>query len=174
MAITKAERAELRSLIKQRFKVLRGEVEPRRLELLADLQARVKARFAAFDKAWDDAQGLIDEVVRKANREANDIIRSVYPDAPTDSDYAVVQAQRIGRPDTGRRQMLVEGQALIEAQVKTALAKLARQEVDLLTRLAVGALESEEARAFLGEIPHVSALVPASRLLELEQGLEGL
>jgi hypothetical protein len=40
-----------------------------------------------------------------------------------------------------------------------------------LTRLVADALESAEARAFLAEIPTVSALVPADRLLELEQAL---
>jgi ElaB/YqjD/DUF883 family membrane-anchored ribosome-binding protein len=171
VTISKGERVELRSLIKQRFKVLRGEVDARAVELDSELRERVKQRFAEFDKQWDDATYLIDEAAREANRKANDIIRSVYPDAPTDRDYKVIEARHVGRPDTGKHQMLADGSKRINAQVTAARQQLARQEVDLLTRLAVEALESDEARAFLGEIPSVSALVPADRLLELEQSL---
>jgi hypothetical protein len=171
MSMNKGERQQLGVLLRRRFKVLRGEVETRGVELHAELRERVKQRFAQFDKDWNDAQILIDEAVREANRKANDIIRAVYPDAPTDSDYAVVMARPIGRPETGRQEMLREGQKRIEAQVKTAMQRLEVQEADLLERLTLGALESDEAKAFFGEIPKVSELVPAERLLALEQSL---
>jgi hypothetical protein len=45
-----------------------------------------------------------------------------------------------------------------------------RQEADLLRTLAVEALESEEARAFLKMIPSVAELVPSTRLNELIEG----
>lgn len=45
--ITKAERGELRTLIRQRFKVLRSDVEARRAELVAELERRIAAKFAA-------------------------------------------------------------------------------------------------------------------------------
>lgn len=41
----------------------------------------------------------------------------------------------------------------------------------MLRTLAVGAIESEEARAFLAAIPSVSELVPAARLAELEASM---
>jgi len=85
--------------------------------------------------------------------------------------FLIHRASTAIRPTQERTQLRREGEARIVAQIKGALLQLDRQEADLLTRLVAGALESEEARAFLGEIPTVSALVPADRLLELEQSL---
>lgn len=169
MAITKSERAELRSLIRQQFKVLRADVAARQAELVAELEARIAAKYADHDKAWTDAMFLIKEAVNEANRKANDILRDVMPDRYTDvsKEYEVVQARQIAKPTQERTELRRHGTARIEAQVKAALLQLDRQETNLLARLVTGALESDEARAFLGEIPTVSALVPADRLLEL-------
>lgn len=171
--ITKAERAELRSLVRQRFKLLRAEVVQRQAELEAELETRIGERFADEDKAWADAAWQIEEAVREANRKANDVMRGLVPDWPTAHDKNVVGVyrQEIGQPKHDRTQLRYEGQKRIAAQVKAANLKLDQQEADLLTRLALGALESEAARQFLGEIPTVSTLVPAVRLLELEQSL---
>lgn len=174
MTITKGERAELRSLIRQRFKVLRADVEARRAELVAELESRIAAKYAEDDKAWADAMFLIDEAVREANRKANDLLRGVAPEDYMDvsKEYTIVQARSISKPTKERNALHRQGNARIDAQVKAAYLQLDRQEADLLTRLVAGALESDEARAFLGEIPTVSALVPADRLLELEQALQ--
>lgn len=48
----------------------------------------------------------------------------------------------------------------------------ARQEADLLRSLAVDALESDEARSFLGRIPTVGELVPSVRLAELASAID--
>jgi hypothetical protein len=172
--ITKAERAELRSLIRQRFKVLRAEVEARRAELEAELESHIAARYAGEDKAWSDAMYLIDEAVREANRKANDLLRGLgLEEYPADREYSIVRAAMVAQPLRKRSEWRRQGDARIAAQVKGAYLRLDREEADLLTRLVQGALESEEARAFLGEIPTVSALVPAVRLAELEQSLNG-
>lgn len=178
--ITKAERAELRSLIRQRFKVLRADVEQRQYELIAELEERITERFAADDKAWADVAFVIGEAAREANRKANDAIREhVGRDGWPDerrvvvgaSDITQIRAAATNKPQQEKSQLRRQGTARIEATVKSAQLSLDRQEADLLTRLVTGALESEEARAFLGEIPTVSALVPADRLLALEQQL---
>lgn len=170
--ISKTERAELRSLIRQRFKVLRAEVEARRAELAVELEQRITDRFAAEDKRWSDAMFLIAEAAREANRKANDILRGLDIDGYDSSrELDIVQARPIGKPTAERSVMLRNGTKRIEAQVKGALLQLDGQEADLLTRLVANGLESDEARAFLGEIPTVSALVPADRLLALEAQL---
>jgi predicted phage gp36 major capsid-like protein len=171
--ITKGERAELRSLIRQRFKVLRADVEARKAELAAELDERVNLKFAADDKAWADAMFLIGEAVREANRKANDILRGLNLDAlDTSREHEIVIHRSIMKPTAERNVLLRNGTRRIEAQVKSAQLQLDRQEAELLTRLVATGLESEEARAFLGEIPTVSALVPADRLLELERSLQ--
>lgn len=166
--ITKAERGELRSLIRQRFKVLRADVEARKAELLAELEQRMVAKYTADDKAWDDAMYLIAEVGREANRKANDIFRGLNAEGyPADKDYNIIAAREISRPTKERSELRKRGIGQVEAQVKAAFLELDRQEADVLTKLVVGALESDEARAFLGEIPTVSSLIPAGRLLAL-------
>lgn len=174
--ITKAERAELRSLIRQRFKLLRAEVGQRQTELLAELEQHITERYAGEDKAWNDAAFLIQEAVREANRKANDVMRGLLGDKwPEHHDTEIVgtYSHRLTRPTQERSTLRYEGGKRIEAKVKAALLKLDQQEAELLTRLAMGVLESEEARGFLSEIPTVSALVPTVRLLELEQSWRG-
>jgi hypothetical protein len=58
----------------------------------------------------------------------------------------------------------------IKERVRRAELAVERQEADLLRTLAVEALESEEARAFLKMIPSVAELVPSTRLNELIEG----
>lgn len=173
--ITKAERSELRSLIRQRFKVLRADIEARRAELKVELEERINAKFAADDKAWSDAMFLIDEVKREANRKVNDIIRGLnlaeYGYDP-DREYDAIIIRQITKPTKTRTSLHAEGEARINAQVKGALLELDRQEADLLTRLVVDALESAEAQRFLAAIPTVSALVPADRLLAIVGPIE--
>jgi hypothetical protein len=177
MTMTKTERTELRSLIRQRFRVLRTEVDARRAELEEQLRADINRHFADADKAWDDAMYLIGEAVREANRKANDILRAVaeagplYPDGQH-RDHRLVQATTVVRPANGHTEMARAGLARIETRVKAARLRLEREEADLLTRLVEGAMQSEEARTFLRTIPTVSELVPADRLLALEQGLQ--
>lgn len=60
--ITKGERTELRSLVRQQFKVLREEVQQRRAEVTTDAQRQIDAVYADQDAAWaaaaDQALGL--------------------------------------------------------------------------------------------------------------------
>lgn len=169
MTITKAERGELQRLIRQRFRVLRAEVEQRRAELEAELAAGLTEKYADQDREWAAAIFRIEEAAREANRVANDIMRGLYGDRWVERE--IVDAVAMNQPKQERNQLRFEGQKRIAARVQAAHLRLDQQEADLLTRLVVDALESEEARAFLAQIPTVSALVPAGRLFELEQSL---
>ena len=102
-------------------------------------------------------------------RKANDIIRGMLEDW---KEQEVITVRSINIPTQERSQLRRDGIAHIDADVRAAVVTLDRQEADLLRRLAEGALESEEARAFLGTIPTVASLVPGTRMLELEQALQ--
>jgi len=174
--ITKSERTELRSLVRSQMKTLRAEIHQRATELQAGIEEQIVERFAADDKLADDTAFLIQQAADEANRKANDIMRDAYGDRwPAKHDRSIVTAATIERQkEQQRRQNLRwEHQRKIAAQVAGAEVKLQRQETDLLTRLAIGALESDEARAFLGQIPTVAELVPAVRLAEIEASLRG-
>lgn len=174
MTMSKAERAQLSTLVRQRFKVLRSDVKARQAELEVEMHGRIDALFAAKDKQYQDLTYLVEQARDEANRKANDILRSsgLWPDYPTKSDYSIVRVVTVGPPPDDRGKMFHDGLKRIEAQVKNANLELDRQENDLLTKLLIGALESDEAKAFLGEIPTVSALVPADRLFALVGSIE--
>lgn len=162
--ITKTERTELRSIVRQQFKVLRAEVEQRKTELLADVEEQVTERFTDEDKAWADASHLAHEAVMEANRKVNDAYREL---TGNHVEHMYVQARIPHQPMRHRAALKQVAAKRLDAQVSGALLRLQRQEADLLRTLAVGAIESEEARKFLESIPTVGELVPAARLEEL-------
>lgn len=164
--ITKAERAELRSIVRQQFRVLRHQVEQRQAEVVADAEAQISDRYIEQDKAWSDAAHLAHEAVLEANRAVNDIYRVLMGHQHIESMY--VLARFPPQPVRHRVELRSVAVTRIAAQVKSALLQLDRQEADLLRHLGMGALETAEAHAFLGTIPTVGQLVPAARLAELE------
>jgi hypothetical protein len=183
--ITKGERTELRSIVRQQFKVLRHEVEQRQAEMIADLDAQIAQRYADVDKQRQDLMWKAEEICQAASREITDLFKGTgavkgYADSHVrraaqeeDIEVTIQRPVRVGmEPITwskaDRVQLRRAAVARIEADVKGALLNLERREADLLRTLAVGAIESEEARAFLEGIPTVAELVPQARLLELE------
>jgi hypothetical protein len=170
--ITKAERTELRSLVKGQFKVLRAEVDQRQAEMLADLSMQINERYASWDKQWSDAMFLCQEAVLEANRKVNDLLRELIdePDGGR-SEWMLVAFRPPHKPDRRRSDLWAAGTNRIVADVKAAKLRLDREEADLLRSLALDALESDEAHAFFAAIPTVGELVSRARLAELEADL---
>lgn len=177
--ITKGERTELRSIVRYQFKVLRSETRQRQAELIAEMERRISDHYADEEKRQQDLMWKCHEVIEAAQRQITDILvgetvldgyrgteREVSVREPVRIQMESIQWNKEERVQ--RRRALV---AAIEAQIEGALMRLDREEADLLRTLGVGAIESEEARAFLSAIPTVAELVPASRLAELEASL---
>jgi hypothetical protein len=173
--ITQAERRELRSVVRQQFKVLRSEVEQRRAELVAEAAEQVRRRYAAADKQVDDLNWKISEIVDQANKDIRDAVKACGDAEDSAGRWGwsgAIQPPRVMRKGEDRFSLNTALTTGIDATAHEALLRLSRQEADLLRQLALGALESEEARAFLASIPSVSELVPASRLQELEAAFD--
>lgn len=172
MTMTKAERAELRSVVRQQFRVLKDEVGQRQAELEADIEKEIADSWADRDHRLAELR----EAVAAIAEEANQKIKALLVDHPDRERLNVerLPVPRIGRyeDDQLRYRMRAAAKADLQARVGAAMVKLGRQEADLLRQLAVGSLESDEARAFLTSIPSVAELVPASRLQEIEARLE--
>jgi hypothetical protein len=172
--ITAAERRELRSVIRAQFKVLRGEVEQRRKELAAEAAEQVRRRYADADKQVDDLNWKIEQITNQANKDIRDAVKA----AQGDSDggqwnwSGAIRAPQVSHRREDRYALSSALGTGIEAQAHAALLTLERQEADLLRQLALGALESDEAREFLASIPTVGELVPASRLQEIEAAFD--
>jgi hypothetical protein len=169
--ITKAERTELRSVVRQQFKVLRSEIEQRRAELEADLDVQIRERFAKTDEQWAVVMHQIHEAVMEANRAVNDALYNAGYQIKSGTERLWIQSPGISQPTQDRQELRRAARGRIEAEVKAAYHKLDRDEADLLRTLAVGAIESEEAREFLSRIPSVGELVSRTRLAELEASL---
>lgn len=167
--ISKGERDELRRVVRGDFKALASEVDVRRAELIAEIELRVAERFKASEAVIAEAETVIDAMVTDCNTRIVEALHGVqescegYEIRWSPLTRPMIHFVRQNR-DELRRAMLAD----LDARVAQARATMLRQENDLLKKLASGALESDAARAFLAEIPTVSALVPSSRLAELE------
>lgn len=169
--IPKGERTELKSIVRQQFKVLRSELEQREMEMLADIEQEIVARFSDDDQAWSVVQHKVHEAVMEANRQINDALYEAGYQAKGSTERMWIDTPRMAQPKEDQYQLRRLATSRITAQVRGAKLRLEREEADLLRTLAVGAIESEEAQAFLAAIPSVGELVPAARLAELEAAM---
>ncbi len=173
-AMTPGDRRELRTVVRQRLKVLRADVAQRRMELLAEAERRLVEKYRHEDNAIDDLNFAIAEVVEKASREVTDLILAARGESHGVSIRRPVRLQppRLNTYSEDRAQLHRAMTAGVEAQVKTALLDLDRKEADLLQQLALHSIETEAARQFLAGIPSVGELVPEARLAEIEAAFD--
>jgi len=168
--LNKTERAELKSVVRQQFRVLRDEVEHRATEVTAEAEHAVADRYAEEDHAWETATFQAHQLVLEANRQVNDLFRAL-PNR-VHEEQMLVNWRLPARQQEKRHELRRLAKVDIDKKVADATLRLKRQEADLLRDLSVGALESEDARRFLGGIPAAAELVPLARLAELEAGLD--
>ncbi len=171
MTMSKGERDELRRLVRQRTKVLREEVKARTAELAADVEQKLMARFYDRDQKRLQAEREIQAIVDEANDKVAEALGKVDSQL-TGVGRSMIPPGRIFWDQTDRFALRAAAMKDIEARAQAAILSLSRQEVDLLESLARGALESDEAMAFLAGLPSVGELVPAARMDELEAALE--
>lgn len=175
MPMNKSDAAALRTVVRQRMKVLRADVEQRRAELIAESNEEVKRAMSGEDQLWSNIEHGLGELEREFTRRANDLVREQigrdrWPnERRLVTTVSVVEVRRVAT-DTNTPTSYGLAQAAarkIEAMVKGAYHKLDRIEADLIAELTVGVLESAEAREFLTRIPTVGELVSADRLREI-------
>lgn len=173
--MTPGERRELRSVVRQQFKVLRTEVKQRELELMAEAEGRLVDRYRDEDKRVEDLNWRISEIGREAQRQIEDLMKEHGEELDGGTwgrRSGRVEIYGVARKSEDRSQLHKALIAGIKEQVAQATLSLDRQEADLLRALAMESLESDAARAFLGRIPSVAELVPAARLREIEAAFD--
>jgi hypothetical protein len=169
--MTKGERAELRQIVKQQFKVLVAEVLVRQREFEAEVDSDLALRFADRDIARRKVEEKLAEITLEANakmREAFDVEGFDITGVP----FLEHQIPHIRWGDDGRFERRRAAYTEISARIQAALLQLQRQEADVLRTLAIDAIESEAAQQFLRSIPTVAELVPAQRLAALEAAFD--
>lgn len=173
--ISPGERRELRSVVKQQYKVLRAEVKRREQELKGEIETELLERYRDEDAAIAQAKAEIRRVAEEAQRQAHEIadrLREAHPDLTVEAGFSRYGGGlTLEASNSQRHQMHRALISTIPSKVGDANLALDRQEADLLRTLSAGALSSDEAQVFLGAIPTVGELVPAARLRELESSL---
>lgn len=173
--LTAGERRELRTVVRQRMKVLRADIAQRRAELVAEAETRLVERYRAQHKLVEDLNFRISEIAEQASREITDLILAARGEAEGVSIRRPVRlnAPRLNSYSEDRTQLHRAMEAGVNAQVKSALLDLDRREAELLEALALTGIESDVARHFLASIPSVADLVPSARLREIEAAFDG-
>jgi uncharacterized protein YukE len=173
--ITPGERRELRSVVKGQFKVLRAEVKRRADEMRAEIEAELVERYRDEDRAVADAQLEVNRILNDAARaieQVGDMLRDQFPDLEIEAGRSQFGG-KIGLSARNRNRAQVH-RALLAAipdRIGDANLALDRQEVDLLRRLSEGALDTAEARGFLGEIPSIGEPGTWHQLADMERQL---
>jgi hypothetical protein len=173
-SITAGERRELRSVVRGQFKVLRAQVKRREAELRAEIESELLEKYREQDRAIAEAQAEVDRIRQDAEREVAKVaerLREAHPDLTAGRDrYAPLTLIAINHNRTQIHRALM---ASIPDKIGDANLALDTQEMNLLRQLSEGALDSDEARGFLGSIPTVGELVPRVVLREIEQQMDG-
>jgi hypothetical protein len=167
--ITKAERAELASVIKRNEKIAKNAVATREAELVADVEAQLSAIYDANDDAWADVTAETDRLVRQADAEIARICRERGVRSEFRPSLQLMWTGRGVNADKARRMELRKlAYARIQAAGARAKTTIEVKATELLTKLAATGLDSEQGRAFLEQIPTVGELMPPISTDELK------
>ena len=78
-SMTAAERTDLRSLIRQRARLMKTELKQRRLELMADFERQLSATFSYDqDETWKSAHALAEQALDEAESHVEWLLRHHY------------------------------------------------------------------------------------------------
>lgn len=160
------ERAHLRSLVRMRVKVLRSQIGERHASSMSQIDQRVAAKFQEDKDRVEALRAELDRIVARANQAADTVLAKYSDVAEPRSN--VFSRPWIPRPDQGRdklRKALIAG---VTAQTEAAKRRVAELEAELLSALALTAVQTEEAKAFVRSIPEIGELMPGERLVEIE------
>jgi hypothetical protein len=169
--MTAAERMELGKLVRLNAKVAKDDAEARGKWLLADAEEKLAARYKAEDEAWADITAEVNRRVEEADAAVAAICRQRgIPEEFRPS----IQWYFSGRGENASKERRAElrkvAQAQVAAVVKEAQVEIDRQAAQQLTQIAQAGLTSEEARAFIKEMPRPEELLPPLATLQLRNG----
>jgi hypothetical protein len=169
--LSAAERKDLLAVLKRREKEADESAAEMKAQRIAEFEEELATIFEAENKAFADVTALAEAAVRKANEEIDrrcdelGIRRSFRP------RLGLRWSGRGENSDKERRAELRRvAEKRAEADMLAAKKEIRRTFTDQQELLAIGALNSEEARAFLARMPRPEALMPKVRLAELDVG----
>jgi hypothetical protein len=168
--ITNRELQHLRALVRMQVKLLHTEINEREAAQLAEIDTRVARKFQDDNTRYEELRKELDRLTASANRRFDKIIAK-YPDV-AEPRLNPFSCPWVHRPEDGRTKLRRALVAVVTAQTQAAKHRATKLEVELLTKLAVGALHTDAAQAFANSIPTVEDLMPGAALAEVEARFE--
>jgi hypothetical protein len=169
--LTKAERSELRSLIRRRALVAKKDIDARKASLLADFEEQLTEEFRPEDERWAEVTRSCHREVEEANRELGEVFDRL---GIREDIRPQIGWQWLNRPDLELRKAMLRRAAAKRAEAMCEQAKLSidREAVLIEGRLAATALQSAEAAEWLASLPQVDQLVSALDMASVRAELE--
>lgn len=168
--ITATERRELRSAVRAQMKALRAEVTSREADMASEMERRLAERYREDDKQADAFRRDLKKITEKADVQL-DKLKEKYEALFSGGQWSADRKFNVPylyRRNEDRNQLREALKAGIRAELQAARAGIDRQEAALLRELAVDALRTSAAFAFLEAMPKTTGIVPAAKVQEIE------
>ncbi len=172
--MTAAERNDLRSLIRQRARLMKTEVRQRRLELMADFERQLSATFSYDqDEIWKGAHSIAEQAVK----DAQVVIEERCRELRIPKEFApTIQMLWFGRGENAvkerRTELRFAAKARLDALEASAKTEIERVSVVGQTNLLADGLTTEAAQTLLEQMPSTETLMPVLELNQVQGLLE--
>jgi hypothetical protein len=170
MTMQRREREDLEKMCRDRERLAKAACDARASDLKANFEQQMAATYSFdSDEVWKKAAEMADKTVK----EANIAIAAQCEQLGIPKEFAPqLNLAWYSRGENASKERRVELRKVaytrIDAQVKDAKATIALTSCDYRVKLISGSLESDEARAFLEQMPTVVDLMPKFTLAQIE------
>jgi hypothetical protein len=171
--MTKAERNSLAQLCRRRERLAKAGAISRAAILKSDFEKQIAAEYSYDDDAvWKQANERVEKVVQSARREIAERCKELgippqFAPGLSFDWYGRGQNAIASR----RAEFCKVGFGRIDADMKKAHHQIEEASLRVQTSLLAGALQSDEAKAFLASMPEPDQLMPPLVLKEIEEGV---
>jgi hypothetical protein len=167
--IAKGERDELIKITRERGRVAKARVEAVKAELLADVEAKLSAKFSYRDEMWKEGIEAAEQAVADANAQIQRVCDERGVPKEFRSSVELGWSSRGSNSDPARRAELRKlATTRIDAIGKQAKLTIEAEIADTVANLLAGGLTSESAREYLAKMPDPRALMPPLEVADLE------
>ena len=172
--MTSAERNDLRSLIRQRARLMKAGASQRALELIANFETQLQTYFAYDqDEVWKAAYAEAEKVAQDSKARIAERCRELgIPEKFAPSLSLAWWGHGANAAKGARADMRREAKVRIAAMEAAAKTEIERISVESQTELISDALTSEAAKAFLDHMPSAETLMPIIELKQVQGVLE--
>ncbi len=170
--MTKHERDELAKLVRRREKLAKGDVDRLAAERKAEFEARLAMQYDAYDERWREGMRRMEAQMAEVNKR---IVEELVAEGQPREFCPQVHVAWSSRGDNAipsrRAELRKVADTHIAALARTAKVEIERRSLEVQTELVAGGLQSEQAKAFLAEMPTAEQLMPGLSLADVEAAL---